>query len=65
MKLIVHTKYGKFEGVETPYDKTKYLEVSGFLSQIHKLDYVSFDIANGEIFLTKSMIDDCIVELIK
>jgi hypothetical protein len=65
MKLIIHTKYGKFEGVETPYDKTKYLEVSGFLSQIHKLDYVCFDTVNGEIRMTKSMIDDCIVELIK
>lgn len=65
MKLIIHTKYGKFEGAECPYDDKKYKEVYQFLMKLHKLDCVSFDTVNGELHMTKSMIDDCIVEVIK
>lgn len=65
MKLIIHSKYGKFEGNEVPYDDKKYNEIGGFLTQLHKLDFVCFDTANGELHMTKSMIDDCIIELVK
>jgi hypothetical protein len=65
MKLIIHTKYGKFEGIERPYDDKKYEEICLLLKQLNKLSYISFDTVNGGIHLTKSMIDDCIVEVIK
>jgi len=65
MKLIIHTKYGKFEGKDHPFDQTKYDEISQFLTDIHRMQYACFDTENGEIFMTKPMIDDCIVELIK
>jgi hypothetical protein len=65
MKLIIHSKYGKFEGNEVPYDEKKYEELSNFLEQLHNLEVVCFDTPNGELHMTKSMIDDCIIELIK
>jgi hypothetical protein len=65
MKLIVHTKYGKFEGKEKPYNEQDYNQMSYTLTQMHKASYLCFDTADGEIYLTKAMIDDCIVELIK
>ena len=65
MKVIIHTKYGKFEGAEVPYDDKKYDEICLLLKQLNKLSYVSFNTVNGEIHMTKSMIDDCIVEVIK
>ena len=65
MKLIIHSKYGKFEGNEVPYDEKRYKELSNFLEQLHNLEVACFDTANGELHMTKSMIDDCIIELIK
>jgi hypothetical protein len=65
MKLIIHSKYGKFEGNEVPYDEKKYEELSNFLEQLHNLEVVCFATTNGELHMTKSMIDDCIIELIK
>ena len=65
MKLIIHSKYGKFEGNEVPYDEKRYKELSNFLEQLHKFDFACFDTPNGELHMTKSMIDDCIIELIK
>lgn len=35
------------------------------LTRMHKSEYLCFDTDDGEIYLTKAMIDDCIVELIK
>jgi hypothetical protein len=65
MKLIIHSKYGKFEGNDVPYDKKKYEELSNFLSRLHNLEFACFATTNGELYMTKSMIDDCIIELFK
>jgi|694.fasta_scaffold26997_11 hypothetical protein len=65
MKLIIHSKYGKFEGNEVPYDEKRYKELSNFLEQLHKFEVARFDTPNGELHMTNSMIDDCIIELIK
>jgi hypothetical protein len=65
MKLILHSKYGKFEGNEIPYDDKKYKDLSDFLCKLSKLDYACFDTVNGELHMSKSMINDCIIELIK
>lgn len=65
MKLIIHTKYGKFEGKEKPYNEKEYTQMGNALTEMHKAQYLCFDTADGEIYLTKPMIDDCIVELIK
>lgn len=65
MKLIIHTKYGKFEGIECPFDQKKYNEISTFLNEIHRLTYACFNTVNGDIYMTKEMLNDCIVEVIK
>ena len=46
MKVIIHTKYGKFEGAEVPYDDKKYEEICLVLKQLNKLSYASFDTVN-------------------
>lgn len=65
MKLIIHTKYGKFEGKERSYNEKEYNKMGDILTRMHKSEYLCFDTDDGEIYLTKAMIDDCIVELIK
>lgn len=65
MKLIIHTKYGKFEGKDKSYNEKEYTQMGDLLTQMHKLDYLCFDTVDGEIYLTKAIVNDCIVELIK
>jgi hypothetical protein len=47
MKLIIHSKYGKFEGNEVPYDEKRYKELSNFLEQLHNLEFACFATTNG------------------
>ena len=65
MKLIIHTKYGRFEGKEQPFDQKKYDKISEFLMELHRLTTACFETADGEIYMTKEMLNDCIVQLIK
>ena len=65
MKIIAHTKYGVFEGVEHEYDEEKYVDIGKFLEKIHQLDYFSFQTDKGEIYITKEMIADTLFILEK
>jgi len=65
MKIIIHSKYGRFEGKEDTFDQEKYDGISSFLNGIAKWNYICFETKDGEIFLTKAMIDDSIIELVK
>jgi hypothetical protein len=65
MKIIAHTKYGVFEGVEKEYSEEKYYEIGKFLEKLCDLKYFSFQTDKGEIYLTKEMIDDSLFILEK
>jgi hypothetical protein len=65
MRIVAHTKYGVFEGIENEYDEEKYVNIGKFLEKIHKLDYFSFQTDKGEIYFTKQMIDDTLFVLEK
>ena len=65
MKIIAHTKYGVFEGVEKEYNEEKYAEIGKFLEQLCDLKYFSFQTDKGEIYLTKEMIADTLFILEK
>ena len=65
MKIIAHTKYGVFVGVENEYDEEKYAEIGKFLEQIYKLEYFSFTTDKGEIYFTKEIIADTLFVLEK
>lgn len=65
MKLIIHTKYGKFEGKYQSFDQKKYDEIGEFLMHIHKLETACFETADGEIYFTKEMLNDCLIQLLK
>ena len=65
MKIIAHTKYGVFEGVENEYDEEKYAEIGKFLEQIYKLEYFSFTTDKGEVYMTKEMINNTLFILEK
>ena len=58
MRIVAHTKYGVFHGVEQDYDEKKYEDIGKFLEQIYKLEYFSFHTDKGEIYITKEMIAD-------
>ena len=53
------------KGTKFHMTRKKYEELSNFLEQLHNLEVVCFATTNGELHMTKSMIDDCIIELIK
>jgi hypothetical protein len=65
MKIIVHTKYGVFEGVESEYREQKYLQTGQLLEKISKLEYFCFNTDKGEIYMTKEMIADSLFILEK
>ena len=65
MKIIAHTKYGVFEGVENEYDEKKYAEIGDFLGKVSDLKYFSFVTDTGEIYFTKQMISDTLFVLEK
>lgn len=65
MKLVIHTKYGKFEGKEVPFDQKKYEQTGDALTKMHKAEYFCFDTEDGEVYMTKEMINNCIVQIIK
>lgn len=65
MKVIAHTRYGVFEGVENEYDEKKYEEIGKFLEKLCDLKYFSFQTDKGEIYFTKEMIADTLFVLEK
>ena len=65
MKIIAHTKYGVFEGVEQDYDEEKYVKIGEFLGKLSDLQNFSFVTDKGEVFFTKEMISDTLFVLEK
>ena len=65
MRIVAHTKYGVFEGVEQDYDEKKYVEIGEFLWKVSELKNFSFCADKGEIFFTKEMIADTLFILEK
>jgi hypothetical protein len=65
MRIIAHTKYGVFEGIEREYDKTEYENIGKFLEKLSKLDYFSFATDKGEVYMTEQMISDTLFILEK
>ena len=65
MKIIAHTKYGVFEGIERKYDETEYENIGKLLEKLPKLEYFSFMTDKGEVYMTKQMINDTLFILEK
>lgn len=65
MKIIAHTKYGVFNGVEEEYSEKKYEIIGKFLEKLADLSYFSFVIETGEVYMTKEMISDSLFVLEK
>ena len=65
MKIIAHTKYGVFEGIEFEYTQEKYYATGKMLEKLCDLKYFSFQTDKGEIYLTKEMIADTLFILEK
>ena len=65
MRIVAHTKYGVFYGIEKDYDESNYRNLGKFLEKLGSMDYFSFGTDDGEIYLTKAMIDDSLFILEK
>jgi len=65
MKLIAYTPHGVFEGIEVEHNEEEYTQFSSWLESIAKLEYLSFGTPNGEIYMTKEMINQSIIVLQK
>ena len=65
MRVVAHTKYGVFYGIETDYNESDYLQIEDLLKQLGSFGFFSFETDDGEIYLTKGMIDDSLFILEK
>lgn len=65
MRIVAHTKYGVFEGVEKEYNEKQYVQIGKLLEQLCDLKYFCFQTDKGEIYLTKEMIADTLFILEK
>ena len=65
MRIIAHTKYGVFTGVEEEYSEEDYKETCEFLDQLCKMNYLALDTENGKVYMTKEMIADSLFILEK
>ena len=65
MRIVAHTKYGVFEGVEQDYDEKEYVEIAESLWKVSDLKNFSFVTDKGEIFFTKQIIADTLFVLEK
>lgn len=65
MKIIAHTKYGVFTGVEEEFSPERYVEIAEFLGKLCELSYFAFRIEKGKVYMTKGMIADSLFVLEK
>ena len=58
MKIIAHTPYGVFEGIEEDYDEQKFeTHAEGLERELPKTPIFVFNTAQGEIYMTSEMIN--------
>ena len=68
MKIIAHTKYGVFEGIEKEYNEEQYVQIGKMLENLCELKYSKFfclETDKGEVHFTKEMIADSLFILEK
>lgn len=65
MRIIAHTKYGVFTGVEEEFSPESYVEVADFLGRLCELTYFAFRTATGKVYMTKEMVADSLFILEK
>ena len=65
MRIIAHTKYGVFKGIEAEYSEDDYAELLEFLKGLCELSYFLFGTENGKVYMTKEMIADSLFVLEK
>jgi len=58
MKVIAHTKYGVFEGVEKDATKEEFEEMDSFLKNLYLSQWFRLGTDNGGIYFTKEMLAD-------
>ena len=58
MKIIAHTPYGVFEGIEEDYDEQKFeTHAEGLERELPKTPIFVFNTVQGEIYMTSEMIN--------
>lgn len=65
MKIIAHTKYGKFETQPTDYSEEEYTKLQNFMSTVTDSKFLTLNTENGFIYLPKEIIQDTLFEIEK
>ena len=65
MRIIAHTKYGVFTGIEAEYSDENYKKISEVLDRLCEMNYFTFGTENGKVYMTKEMIADSLFILEK
>ena len=58
MRIVAHTKYGVFYGIEDDCNESHYREIGKLLEQLGSTNYFRLGTDEGKIYFTKAMIDD-------
>jgi hypothetical protein len=57
MQLIAHTPHGIFKSKEADVSEDEYQQMQSFLEKINGLNYMTFELSEGEkVYLSKEMI---------
>jgi hypothetical protein len=65
MKIVAHTKYGKFETKPTPYSEEEYAKLYEFMNTVTDSKFLSLNTENGFIYLPQKIIQDTVFEIEK
>jgi hypothetical protein len=60
MQIIAHTPQGIFKTIEEPYDELIYEEYDRLLADIDKMHILSFETIDGQLYMTKGMINQSV-----
>jgi len=60
MQLTAYTPQGVFKTIEEPYDELVYEEYDRLITDIDKMHVLSLETIDGQLYMTKGMIDQSV-----
>jgi hypothetical protein len=60
MKVVVHTKYGKFESLDVVYDEEQYEYLRSMIFKINESPYFHFESSEGTVYFPQGIIQDSV-----
>lgn len=65
MKVVAHTKYGKFESREVAYDEEQYNYLRNMVFKLSESPFFHFETDEGTVYFTQGIIQDSVFTVVK